>query len=395
MAEPHLRIDVLDSIHRVRAAQWDACACPEAADGGRPYDPFTTHRFLAALEDSESVGADSGWVPQHIAAFAEEQLIAVAPFYLKWHSQGEYVFDHAWAQAYEHAGGNYYPKLQGAVPFTPVSGRRFLVHPAYRGKGGAALMAGAVKLARGSGVSSMHVTFCTEDEAKIGQRLGLLHRLGQQFHWDNRGYENFEAFLAQLSARKRKAIRRERSRANAFGGEIKVYTGAEICRHHWRAMWRFYQHTGARKWGMPYLSRAFFDIAHDTLRQDTLLIFANHDGAAVAGAMHMLGRDTLYGRYWGCGAHHDCLHFELCYYRAMEYAIAGGLARIEAGAQGAHKLARGYLPAATHSLHWLAEPAFRRAVAHYLAAERGAVAEEVRLLGAYGPFRKVQIQEHE
>ena len=365
------------------------------ADGGRPYDPFTTHRFLAALEASRSVGTGTGWAPRHLIARSAGEVIAVAPLYAKGHSQGEYIFDHNWAHAYERAGGRYYPKLQMAVPFTPATGRRFLTRPGWRGTGVAALVQGAVRLTEENGLSSLHITFCTEDEAALGAQMGLMARVSQQFHWENDHYADFNWFLAALSSRKRKTIRKERAEAQGFGGQIVALTGDAIVSAHWDAFWNFYQDTGARKWGQPYLTRAFFDRAHGTLREDMLLVLALRDGRPVAGALNFIGRDVLYGRYWGCSEHHPCLHFELCYYQAIDLAIAHGLARVEAGAQGEHKLARGYLPVETHSLHWVRDAGFADAIAQYLAAERAAVSEEIDVLTGYGPFKRAQVEEQD
>lgn len=395
MDQAQIEVQVLGSLGQIAAAEWDACACPEAADGTRPSDPFTTHRFLKALEDSRSTGPGTGWQPQYLTAYLDGMLIACAPLYAKGHSQGEYIFDHNWGHAYEQAGGRYYPKLQIAVPFTPATGRRFLVRPGYEGIGHSALVQGAVQLAADNKLSSLHVTFCTEAEAEIGAEMGLLVRATQQFHWLNDGYGTFDDFLASLSSRKRKNIRRERAQANDFGGEIRMYTGADLRPGHWDAFWRFYQDTGSRKWGSPYLTRGFFDIAQETMTDDMALFLAERDGVPVAGALNFIGRHALYGRYWGCIEHHPCLHFELCYYRAIELAIALGLDRVEAGAQGEHKLARGYLPARTHSLHWIGDPGFKEAVARYLEAERAAVEEEIEILTDYGPFRKAQVEEQE
>ncbi|SLN64985.1 hypothetical protein PSA7680_03429 [Pseudoruegeria aquimaris] len=385
-----IEIHVLGSLEEVAPQAWDACAAPEAAGGGRPFDPFTTHRFLLALERSGSVGPGTGWSPRHLTAHRGGEMIAAAPLYAKSHSQGEYIFDHNWAHAYENAGGRYYPKLQIAVPFTPATGRRFLVKPGHEAAGMGALVQGAVQLASENGLSSLHVTFCTEAEAIAGRQMGLMHRTSQQFHWHNAGYADFDAFLASLSSRKRKAIRKERATAQGFGGTIHHLTGDAIAPEHWDAFWCFYQDTGARKWGRPYLTRAFFDEAQESLRDDILLVMAEREGRWVAGALNFIGRDTLYGRYWGCTEHHPCLHFELCYYAAIDHAIAHGLARVEAGAQGEHKLARGYLPVTTHSLHWIADDGFRRAIAQYLEAERAAVEEDIEILTSYGPFRKVE-----
>ncbi|MBF9034789.1 GNAT family N-acetyltransferase [Rhodobacterales bacterium HKCCE2091] len=390
-----IEISVHGSLGDIDAAEWDACACPEAADGGAPRDPFTTWRFLHALEASGSVGRGTGWQPRHLVARVGGETIAAAPLYAKGHSQGEYVFDHNWAHAWENAGGRYYPKLQGAVPFTPATGRRFLTRPGWDETGTAALVQGAVQLAAEHELSSLHVTFCTEAEALAGEAMGLLHRTHQQFHWKNHGYGSFDDFLADLSSRKRKNIRKERATAQGFGGTIRGYTGDDLQLEHWDAFWRFYQDTGSRKWGSPYLTRSFFDIVQETMRDDVLLVLAERDGRPVAGALNFIGRETLFGRYWGCIEHHPCLHFELCYYQAIDAAIARGLSRVEAGAQGEHKLARGYLPTTTHSLHWIGDPGFRRAVAQYLEAERRAVDEEIEILTAYGPFRRTHVEEQE
>jgi uncharacterized protein len=389
MTDASVEITVLARIADIAATDWDACACPESADGGRPIDPFTTHRFLSAMEASGSVGRGSGWQPRHLVARAGSAIIGVMPLYAKSHSQGEYIFDHNWADAFDRAGGRYYPKLQAAVPFTPATGRRFLTASGHQDDGRAALVTGAIQLASEGGMSSLHVTFCTAAEADAGAQMGLLARVTQQFHWENRGYADFGAFLADLSSRKRKTIRKEREVAQGFGGTIRRLTGDDIKPHHWDAFWAFYQDTGARKWGRPYLTRAAFDIFNDRMRDDILMVMAERGGSPVAGALNFIGRDTLFGRYWGMTEEHPCLHFEACYYQAIEHAIETGMARVEAGAQGEHKLARGYLPVATHSLHWIADGSFRSAVARYLEAERRAIAEEIEVLSAYGPFRKV------
>ena len=388
MSIAQIEIDVLADVAEVGAAVWDACACPETADSGRPFDPFTTHRFLSALETSGSVGPGTGWSPRPIAASIDDQVIAVAPLYAKGHSQGEYIFDHSWAHAYENAGGQYYPKLQIAAPFTPATGRRLLTRPGYEATGQAALVQGAVQLAVENRLSSLHITFCTQAEAVAGAKMGLLHRTSQQFHWENPGYSDFDDFLRSLSSRKRKNIRRERATAREFGGQIFSLTGDQIEPQHWDAFWQFYQDTGARKWGTPYLTRRFFDSVHEHMRNDVLLLLAERDGKFVAGALNFIGRETLYGRYWGCLEHHRHLHFELCYYRAIDFAIHHRLGRVEAGAQGEHKLARGYLPMTTHSLHWVADDGFRSAVKQFLEAERTAIDEANEILTSYGPFRK-------
>ena len=395
MQQQEVEIRVVPSLRAIDASAWDACACPEASDGSPPLDPFTTHRFLSALEDSGSVGTGTGWQPQYLTAYLAGQLIGVAPMYVKSHSQGEYIFDHNWAHAYERAGGRYYPKLQIAVPHTPATGRRLLVRPGFEETGTAALIQGAVQLADTNKLSSVHLTFCTEEEARRGEEMGLLLRKTQQFHWRNEGYADFDAFLASLSSRKRKNIRKERARAQDFGGTIQTFSGDDLQPEHWDAFWRFYQDTGARKWGTPYLTRAFFDIAQETLRDDMALVLAEREGRWIAGALNFIGAQTLYGRYWGCTEHHPCLHFELCYYRAIDIAIERGLARVEAGAQGEHKLARGYLPTPTWSLHWVNDPGFADAISAYLKAERDAVDEEINVLTEYGPFKRAEVEEQE
>ncbi|MFK7869786.1 MAG: GNAT family N-acetyltransferase [Roseobacter sp.] len=395
MQQSEVEIRIVPTMQDIDPTQWDACACPETIDGGAPIDPFTTHRFMSALEQSGSVGAGTGWQPQYLTATIEGELIGVAPMYAKSHSQGEYIFDHNWAHAYERAGGRYYPKLQIAVPHTPATGRRLLVRAGFEDVGAAALIQGAVQLAQNNQISSLHLTFCTEDEARRGQDLGLMLRKTQQFHWQNDGYGDFDDFLATLSSRKRKNIRKERAQAQNFGGTIQSFTGDDLRPEHWDAFWQFYQDTGARKWGTPYLTRKFFNIAQDTLRDDMALVLAERDGRWVAGALNFIGRETLYGRYWGCSEHHPCLHFELCYYQAIDLAISKHLARVEAGAQGEHKLARGYLPTPTWSLHWVGDPGFAEAIDNYLQAERAAIEEEIEVLTDYGPFKRVEIEEQQ
>ena len=373
---------LLNNMAEIPAAQWDALACPE---GPRAIDPFTTHRFLLALEVSGSTGKGTGWLARPLTLH-EGGPVGAMPLYVKSHSQGEYIFDHGWAQALERAGGSYYPKLQAAVPFTPASGRRFLGDPALR----ETLLETAIGLTDQNNLSSLHITFCTPDEAEdLAGKHGLLHRITQQFHWENRSYAAFDDFLADLSSRKRKMIRKERETARGSGLDIRTLTGAQIEPAHWDAFWTFYQDTGGRKWGTPYLTRAFFDEIQATMRADVLLVLAFNGETPVAGALNFIGRDTLYGRYWGCIEDHPCLHFELCYYQAIDWAITHGLARVEAGAQGEHKLARGYLPMPVHSLHYIADRSFRNAVARYLVEERRAVDEEIEVLTAYGPFRRI------
>lgn len=395
MSAQEIEIRVVPHLSEIGQADWDACACPEAGDGSPPEDPFTTYRFLSALEQSGSVGTGTGWQPQYLMASVGGQVIAVAPLYAKSHSQGEYIFDHNWAHAYEGAGGRYYPKLQIAVPHTPATGRRFLTRPGFEETGLAALAQGAMQLTDNNSLSSLHVTFCTGEEAARAETLGLMVRKSQQFHWRNEGYEDFDGFLAGLNSRKRKNLRKERFQAQGFGGTIQIFSGDDLRPEHWDAFWQFYQDTGARKWGTPYLTRQFFDIAQETLRDDMALVMAERDGRWIAGALNFVGRNALYGRYWGCIEHHPCLHFELCYYQAIDIAIARGLKTVEAGAQGEHKLARGYLPTPTWSLHWMRDPGFARAVEDYLQAERDAVDHEIEVLTEYGPFKQVQIEEQE
>lgn len=386
-----LTATVHGAIGEIAPEEWDACAAPEAAEG-RPLDPFTTHRFLLALEDSRSVGPGTGWTPRHLALREGGDVVAVMPLYLKSHSQGEYIFDWGWAEAWARAGGRYYPKAQCAVPFTPVTGRRLLARPGAEALRPALLDAA---LQASDGLSSLHVTFCTEEEAELGASLGLLRRLSQQYHWEDAGYGTFDGFLAALSSRKRKAIRHERAAAQGFGGTIEALTGEALKPIHWAALWRFYQDTGSRKWGQPYLTRLFFDLAAQRLAGDCLLFVACRDGRPVAGALNLVGRTTLYGRYWGATEHVPFMHFELCYYQAIEWALGHGLARVEAGAQGEHKVARGYRPVATHSLHHVADPRFRAAVADFLSREAEAVEEEIEVLTEMGPFRKVAVDEVE
>ncbi|MDB5691297.1 MAG: N-acetyltransferase [Alphaproteobacteria bacterium] len=359
------------------AQDWDLCA-----GGG---NPFLTHAFLSALEESGSATGRTGWQPVPVAIDgADGRPAAVMPAYVKSHSQGEYVFDHAWADAWERAGGDYYPKLQIAVPFTPVPGRRLLTRdPALA----PALIGAAEAIVGRSGLSSAHATFIHEEEVPLFEAAGWLIRIDSQFHWHNEDYRSFDDFLAALSSRKRKAIRKERAAA-LEGLTVQHLTGAEIEERHWDAFWAFYQDTGSRKWGRPYLTRRFFSLLGERMAERTLLVFALHDGMPIAGALNLIGADTLYGRYWGALAEVPHLHFEICYYQAIEAAIARGLARVEAGAQGAHKLSRGYRPVPTWSAHFIPDPGFRRAVAQFLAAERPAVLDEIGALDEMAPFRK-------
>jgi predicted N-acyltransferase len=379
-----LRIRVLASIGDIPAASWDACA------GGAGANPFTRHAFISALEESKSAAARTGWQPQHLVAeTADSGVIGVAPCYLKSHSRGEYVFDRGWAEAYEHAGGSYYPKLQVAVPFTPATGRRLMAAPAADvDTTQSALAAGLIELARLRGASSAHVTFMTEAEWRALGERGFLLRTDQQFHWDNAGFATFDDFLAALSSRKRKTIRRERRDALAAGIEVAWLSGADLTESAWDAFFAFYMETGSRKWGRPYLTREFFSLIGQTMANEIVLIMAKRAGRFIAGAINFAGDGALFGRHWGAIEHHPFLHFEICYYQAIEYAIAHRLARVEAGAQGEHKLARGYLPNTTYSAHYIADPAFRRAIGDYLKRERSYVDAVGRELREASPFRR-------
>ena len=414
-------VSVAPSIAALDPASWDACANPQylrSDKGLRPpgdsvlqpagsncegldpflqvpespsarerFNPFITHAFLLALEASKSVGARAGWGPAHVLVHRGGELVAAAPAYLKSHSMGEYVFDHAWAEAYARAGGDYYPKLQVAVPFTPAAGRRLLLA---REDSSArdALVSGLRALRQQAGASSIHVTFAPKGEWEALGAQGFLLRKGQQFHFLNKGYADFDGFLADLASRKRKMIRRERKEALANGIEIFALTGAQIKSEHWDAFFQFYMDTGSRKWGRPYLTRAFFDLAGATMSSRILLVMARRAGRWIAGAINFIGDDALYGRNWGAVEEHPFLHFEVCYYQAIEFAIARGLARVEAGAQGEHKLARGYGPVTTYSAHDFADPRMTKAIGDYLERERVHVDEEIEMYAEHVPFRK-------
>jgi len=365
------------SVAALDKAQWDACA-----GGG---NPFVSHDFLAILEESGSVGPGTGWSPAPITVEdAGGTLLAAAPAYLKSHSQGEYVFDHGWADAWERAGGTYYPKLQIAAPFSPVPGPRLLLRDPDAANG---LLKGIEAVVDQNGLSSAHATFITAKEVERFRAGGWLIRQGSQYHWANEGYSSFEDFLGALSSRHRKALRKERARAQE-GLEIVHLTGDALTETHWDAFWTFYQDTGSRKWGQPYLTRPFFSLLGERMAERTLLILALRDGAPIAGALNLIGADTLYGRYWGCVEDVAFLHFELCYYQAIDAAIARGLARVEAGAQGEHKLSRGYRPVPTWSAHYIPNRSFRRAVAEFLARETAALEQDRDWLATLGPFRK-------
>lgn len=368
---------VANDIASLSAEQWDACAGLD--------NPFVSHAFLSALEESASVGPGTGWKPLPIIIEnSSGKIAACMPSYLKSHSQGEYVFDQQWAQAFEHAGGQYYPKIQIASPFSPVPGPRLLLQDQSLAL---PLLQAAEQLAQNNGISSVHATFVTEDQLPYFEQAGWLIRTDSQFHWRNADYGSFDDFLGDLSSRKRKAIRKERAKAQE-GLEIIHLSGDEIQAKHWDYFWDFYQDTGMRKWGRPYLTRAAFGLMHRKMADKLLLIFAQRDGLPIAGALNVIGGERLYGRYWGATEDVPLLHFEICYYQAIDAAIARGLRIVEAGAQGSHKLARGYQPITTWSAHYIVDPGFRRAIADYLDRERQAVAADVEFLATMGPFKK-------
>jgi predicted N-acyltransferase len=377
---PALSLTLHGSIHEIDAAEWDLCA---GAD-----NPFVSHAFLSAVEDSGSATARTGWLPRHAALRdGRGKLIAAAPMYAKGHSYGEYVFDHGWARAFEQAGGDYYPKLQVSSPFSPVTGPRLLLRPG--SEIDPETLAGALAQAcREMQLSSVHVTFCTQGEYAALGNAGWLQRLGVQYHWHNDGYASFEDFLAALSSRKRKVLRRERRDANACGLTFLTLRGSEIEKAHWKAFYRFYQSTVDRKWGSAYLTEKFFPMLSARLGERVVLMLAEHSGKLVAGALNLAGSDTLYGRNWGCIGDFPFLHFELCYYRAIDFAIAHGMKTVEAGAQGEHKIQRGYLPSPTYSAHWIANPGLRRAIGDHLKRERPAMEAEMAALMEFSPFKE-------
>lgn len=379
-------VRVVTALNEIPQAPWDACANPP----DRPFYPFTTHDFLGALEESGSATARTGWAPCHlIVNDPDGSIAAVAPLYLKSHSQGEYVFDHSWADAFEQAGGQYYPKFVSSIPFTPATGPRLLVRPdAVTEQADEILMAGMCALAEQNGISSAHVLFPTLSQWERLGKNGFLLRAGTQFHWANEGFDRFDTFLASLSSRKRKQIRGERAKARENGIAIRWLTGRDLTEAHWDCFFAFYSDTGRRKWGQPYLSRRFFSLIGERLADHILLVMCERDGRPIAGALNFIGGDTLYGRYWGCVEDHRFLHFEACYYQAIDFALARGLRYVEAGAQGMHKLARGYLPRPTYSAHWIADPHFRAAVARFLDAERRAIDADRAALEAFGPYRR-------
>jgi predicted N-acyltransferase len=407
VASSEITLEAVPSVSDIPAAEWDACANPkpdagalenldtlaaanDSCAGSKPhYNPFVSHAFFAAAEASGSATARTGWGARHLIAKLDGKVAGIVPCYLKSHSQGEYVFDRGWADAYERAGGRYYPKLQTSVPFTPATGPRLLIRNGVdRDRIGEALAAGLMALCNATNASSVHVTFAREAEAKFLARHGFLIRNDQQFHWQNHGYKSSDDFLATLNSRHRKAIKRERREAVSAGVTIHWLTGSDLNEEAWDAFFAFYMETGSRKWGRPYLTRKFFSLVGETMANDVLLVMAKRNGRWIAGAINFVGSDTLFGRNWGAVEHHPFLHFEVCYYQAIDFAIQRGLQTVEAGAQGEHKLARGYLPQTTWSAHFIADPDLRRAIADYLKRERAYVAEANRELAAAGPFRK-------
>ncbi|HEV2653010.1 MAG TPA: GNAT family N-acetyltransferase [Rhizomicrobium sp.] len=370
----------------IGSAAWNACANPTRdAD---PH-PFSRYEFFAACEESGSATARSGWRPAHLAIERDSKVIGLMPMYLKNHSQGEYVFDHSWADALERAGGDYYPKLQAAVPFTPVTGPRLLVAAdADVAATREALLSTGTTAVKQLHASSLHITFLTEDEWLSAGEAGFLQRTDQQFHWENRGYATFDNFLADLASSKRKNLRKERAAVRDAGVEFDWLSGSDITEAHWDTFYRFYMDTGGRKWGRPYLTREFFSRVGDSMGEQVVLILARRNGRYIAGALNFKGGGVLYGRNWGCTEFIPFLHFETCYYQAIDYAIAHGMKKVEAGAQGAHKLLRGYMPTPTYSAHYIAHAGLRRAVDDFLTHEREAVAEHIEELAERGPFRK-------
>ena len=410
MASSEITLEAVSSVSQIPAEQWDGCANPppertglddldtlaspspaaRSRDAsGTSYNPFVSHAFFKSLEESGSATPRSGWGPRHLLARLDGNIAGIVPCYLKSHSQGEYVFDRGWADAYERAGGRYYPKLQVSVPFTPATGPRLLIKNGVdKDAIGSALANGLMALCDATKASSVHVTFARKAEARFLESCGFLLRNDQQFHWRNAGYASFEDFLASLNSRHRKAIKRERREAVASGITIHPLTGDDITEDAWDAFFAFYMETGSRKWGRPYLTRAFFSLIGESMAKDVLLVMARRDGRWIAGAINFIGSDTLFGRNWGAIEHHPFLHFEICYYQAIDFAIGRGLKTVEAGAQGEHKLARGYLPQTTYSAHYIADPGLRHAISDYLKRERAYVAEAARELTDAAPFRK-------
>jgi predicted N-acyltransferase len=384
--DPVLR--VVGSMADFSASEWGSL--DQTTRGSPGYNPFVSHAFLSALEQSGSASAKTGWRPQHLRLESGDgQLLGAAFGYAKSHSQGEYVFDHGWADAFERAGGRYYPKLQYSVPFTPATGPRLLVAQGQDAATVRAALAAGMKALTGRlGLSSAHVTFLSAGETPVFAQAGFLARTDQQFHFVNQGYATHDDFLGTLASRKRKALKKERRAASEAGIDIVWLSGADLTEAVWDDFFAFYVDTGSRKWGRPYLTREFFSLISQSMADDIVLVMAKRDGRFIAGALNFVGADAIYGRHWGCIEDHPFLHFELCYHQAIDYAIAHKLARVEAGAQGQHKLARGYGPVTTHSAHWIEHPGLRNAVADYLEQERREVARIGQMLEEHLPFRK-------
>ncbi len=379
--EETVTAEAVTAIGEIGKAAWDAQANPQA----RPYNPFVAHDFLSALEDSGSVRPEAGWAPRHLVLRQGEEVAGVMPCYLKGHSQGEYIFDHAFADAYMRAGGRYYPKLLCAVPFTPATGPRLL---AAREDDRALLAQIGPQVAGELGLSSFNINFPGHEETEALREAGYLIRAGQQYHFEDEGFGDWNGFLSALSSRHRKALRKERAAVRDMDVTVRWVTGSDVTEAELDTFWTFYQDTGSRKWGTPYLTRDFFTLLAERMADKMLLILADRGGRTIAGALNMIGGDTLYGRYWGRTEHVPFLHFELCYYQAIDFALEHGLTRVEAGAQGEHKVARGYRPVATSSAHWFADPGFRAAVADYLDREREQVEDDIGYLGEFTPFRR-------
>lgn len=387
-------VRIAGSFEEIDPADWATLSGTSRGESG--YNPFLSHAFLSAMDESGSAVPETGWMGHHLLLEENGRLIGAVPCYLKNHSQGEYVFDHGWADAYQRAGGRYYPKLQASVPFTPATGPRLLVRNGQDVERVTGLLAEALsQVTRKIGASSAHVTFLAQGELPPLTDAGFLHRTDQQFHFINRGYADHEAFLAELSSSKRKNLRKERRAAVENGITIDWLTGSDLTEDIWDQFFRFYIDTGSRKWGRPYLTRSFYSLIGERMADDVLLVMAKRNGRYVAGAINFIGADALYGRHWGCIEDHPFLHFEVCYHQAIDFALSKGLARVEAGAQGEHKLARGYEPVTTHSAHYIAHPGLRRAVADYLEHERREVAQMSDYLGEHTPFRKGDRQPRE
>jgi uncharacterized protein len=375
------RIRSLSSLKHIEAAAWDAVANPQ----GQIFNPFLSHAFLSSLEDSGSATTRTGWAAAHLVLEEDDQILGLVPTYLKTNSMGEYVFDHAWADAFTRAGGNYYPKLQVSIPFTPATGPRLLTADKHKPKLLMGLEAAALQL----GASSAHITFMPEQDWSSAPD-SWLKRQDIQFHWHNQNFKTFADFLGSLSSSKRKNIRKERETVAARGITFDLLTGNDLTENHWDHFFAFYMDTGSRKWGRPYLTREFFSLINERMAEHTLLVLAKREGKIIAGALNFIGGDTLYGRNWGSTEDHPFLHFETCYYQAIDFAIARGLKVVEAGAQGEHKLARGYLPVKTYSLHHFAHKGLGRAVAEYLEHERASIDQDQKLLAEHSPFKNVE-----